>query len=249
MDVAYTCACGIDVHQKSVSVSLLIEDFDTNRPKRTNRKYDTTTNSLKELACWLDDNDVQVATMESTGQYWRPVWQILSRYSHVELKLVNPQKTKRMPGRKTDKKDAEWLVDLTRVGMIEPSYVPELPTIELRESTRLRKNLTQQLTVVNDQKGRPTWTRTLAEFMMHLVAVDAEQGIYNLSNDNETTWYEFAKEILRDEDVDVEPVSSDMFPTKAYRPANSVLDLNKAKATGFVIPTWQEALASFQSEL
>lgn len=51
MDVAYTRACGIDVHQKSVSVSLLIGDFDTNRPKRTNHKYDTTTNSLKELAC------------------------------------------------------------------------------------------------------------------------------------------------------------------------------------------------------
>lgn len=51
MDVAYTRACGIDVHQKSVSVSLLFGDFDTNRPKRTNRKYDTTTNSLKELAC------------------------------------------------------------------------------------------------------------------------------------------------------------------------------------------------------
>lgn len=151
MDVAYTRACGIDVHQKSVSVSLLIGDFDTNRPKRTNRKYDTTTNSLKELACWLDDNDVQVATMESTGQYWRPIWQILGRYSHVELKLVNPQKIKRMPGRKTDKKDAEWLVDLTRVGMIEPSYVPELPTIELRESTRLRKNLTQQLTVIKNE--------------------------------------------------------------------------------------------------
>lgn len=106
-----------------------------------------------------------------------------------------------------------------------------------------------KLTVVNDQKGRPTWTRTLAEFMMHLVSVDANQGIYNLSNDNEATWYEFAKEILRDEDVTVEPVYSDMFPTKAYRPANSVLDLNKAKSTGFEIPTWQEALASFKSEL
>lgn len=56
-----------------------------------------------------------------------------------------------MPGRKTDKKDAEWLVDLTRVVMIEPSYVPELPTIELRESTRLRKNLTQQLTVIKNE--------------------------------------------------------------------------------------------------
>lgn len=69
MDVAYTRACGIDVHQKSVSVSLLIGDFDTNRPKRTNRKYDTTTNSLKELACWLDDNDVPVSTGDRFGKY------------------------------------------------------------------------------------------------------------------------------------------------------------------------------------
>lgn len=109
---------------------------------------------------------------------------------------------------------------------------------------KLGKNL-DKLTVVNDQKGRPTWTRTLAEFMMHLVAVDAEQGVYNLSNDNEATWYEFAKEILLDEDIVVEPVSSDQFPTKAYRPVNSVLDLSKAKATGFSIPSWQEALMMF----
>lgn len=110
---------------------------------------------------------------------------------------------------------------------------------------KLGKKL-DKLTVVNDQKGRPTWTRTLAEFMMHLVAVDAEQGIYNLSNDSEATWYEFAKEILRDEDVDVEPVTSDVFPTKAYRPANSVLDLSKAKSTGFEILPWQEALHFFE---
>lgn len=71
MDVACTRVCGIDVPQKSVSVSLLIRDFDTNRPKRIKSKYDTITLSLKELACWLDDNDVQVATMKITGQYWR----------------------------------------------------------------------------------------------------------------------------------------------------------------------------------
>ena len=71
--------------------------------------------------------------------------------------------------------------------------------------------------------------------MLHLVSVEAEQGIYNLSNDGEATWYEFAKEILRDEDVNVQPVGSDQFSTKAYRPANSMLDLSKAKNTGFEI--------------
>lgn len=106
---------------------------------------------------------------------------------------------------------------------------------------KLGKKL-DKLNVVNDQTGRPTWTRTLAEFMMHLIEINAEQGIYNLSNDNEATWYEFAKEILRDEPVVIEPVTSDSFPTKAYRPRNSVLDLTKAKETGFKLITWQEAL-------
>lgn len=105
------------------------------------------------------------------------------------------------------------------------------------------------LTVVNDQEGRPTWTRTLAEFMLYLVENNQPTGTYNLSNDNKATWFEFAQEILRDADVTVKPVSSDQFPTKAYRPAHSVLDLSKAKATGFKIPTWQEALAAFEQKL
>lgn len=102
-----------------------------------------------------------------------------------------------------------------------------------------------RLTVVNDQFGRPTWTRTLAEFMLHLIDVQAEKGIYHLSNDNQATWYEFAREILKDVDVEVAPVTSDEFPQKAYRPKHSVMSLEKAKATGFVIPTWQETLKYF----
>ncbi|MGX7329829.1 dTDP-4-dehydrorhamnose reductase [Enterococcus bulliens] len=100
-----------------------------------------------------------------------------------------------------------------------------------------------KLTVVNDQYGRPTWTRTLAEFMTYLVAQKAEYGVYHLSNDNRATWFDFASEILKDTDVEVTPVTSDQFPQKATRPQYSVMDLSKAKATGFVIPTWQEALA------
>lgn len=106
-----------------------------------------------------------------------------------------------------------------------------------------------RLTVVNDQFGRPTWTRTLAEFMLHLIDVQAEKGIYHLSNDNQATWYEFAREILKDTDVEVAPVTSNEFPQKAYRPKHSVMSLEKAKATGFVIPTWQEALGQFLKQL
>lgn len=104
-----------------------------------------------------------------------------------------------------------------------------------------------KLTVVDDQLGRPTWTKTLAQFMMHLISVEADYGIYHLSNDGEATWYEFAKEILKDEDVVVEPVTSDAFPQKAYRPKKSVMSLEKSKGTGFAIPSWKDALNVFLS--
>lgn len=98
------------------------------------------------------------------------------------------------------------------------------------------------LTVVNDQFGRPTWTRTLAEFMTYVITNDAPKGIYHLSNDNHCSWYEFAKEILKETAVTVKPVTSAEFPQKATRPQYSVMDLSKAKEIGFEIPTWQEAL-------
>lgn len=102
-----------------------------------------------------------------------------------------------------------------------------------------------KLTVVNDQLGRPTWTRTLAEFMLHLIAVEATYGIYHLSNDETATWFDFAKEILKDTAVAVEPVTSAEFPQKAYRPKHSVMNLEKAKSTGFEIASWRKALNKF----
>ena len=106
-----------------------------------------------------------------------------------------------------------------------------------------------KLTVVADQIGRPTWTRTLAEFLVHLSETKAEYGIYHLSNDDSCSWYEFASEILKHTAVEVAPVTSEEYPQKAYRPRHSVMDLSKAKATGFSIPTWQEALNEFLAQV
>lgn len=102
-----------------------------------------------------------------------------------------------------------------------------------------------KLTVVNDQFGRPSWTKTLAKFMLFAVDKDLEYGIYHLSNENSCNWYEFAKEILKDTDTEVLPVSSEKYPQKAWRPRHSILDLSKTEATGFKLSTWQEALAEF----
>lgn len=98
------------------------------------------------------------------------------------------------------------------------------------------------LTVVDDQVGRPTWTYTLAQFMLYAVENKIAYGTYNLSNDNQANWFEFATEILKDTKTEVEPVSSAEYPQKAHRPEHSVLSLEKTKATGFKIPTWQEVL-------
>lgn len=106
-----------------------------------------------------------------------------------------------------------------------------------------------KLTVVNDQIGRPTWTKTLAEFMGYAVEEKLAYGLYQLSNDDSCSWYDFACEILKDTQVQVEPVDSTAFPQKAYRPKHSVMSLNKVKATGFEIPTWQKALQDFKTDL
>ena len=78
--------------------------------------------------------------------------------------------------------------------------------------------------------------------MKYVIDHKAPTGIYHLSNDNHCSWYEFAKEILKENAVEVKPVTSEQYPQKAKRPQYSVMDLSKAKAIGFEIPTWQEAL-------
>lgn len=106
-----------------------------------------------------------------------------------------------------------------------------------------------KLTVVDDQYGRPTWTRDLAEFMTFIVEKKAEYGVYHFSNDNSCTWYEFATEILKDIDVEIAPVDSSAFPQKAKRPEHSIMDLSKTKALAYQIPTWQDSLKSMLNSL
>ena len=102
------------------------------------------------------------------------------------------------------------------------------------------------LTIVSDQIGRPTWTRTLAEFMQFIVEKEAPYGVYHLSNEGSCSWYEFAKEILKENtDIEVLPVTSEEFPQKATRPKRSIMDLSKSEELGFEIISWEEALCQF----
>lgn len=106
-----------------------------------------------------------------------------------------------------------------------------------------------RLTVVDDQFGRPTWTNTLAQFMIYAIDHQLAFGTYQLSNDGTCNWYEFATAILNQTATTASPVTSAEYPQKAYRPRHSIMSLDKVKQTGFAIPTWEDALSAFISKI
>jgi transposase len=143
VQVVHERCCGLDVHKKTVVACVLVTSAD-GQVDRTIRTFGTMTGDLLSLADWLDQFKVTHVVLESTGVYWRPVFNILEEGRAIIL--VNPQHLKTVPGRKTDVKDAEWLADLLRHGLLKPSFIPPAPVRELRELTRYRKTLVQART-------------------------------------------------------------------------------------------------------
>jgi transposase len=142
MEVLYPCCCGLDVHKKSVTACVLWAEAKGKRRKEK-RRFGTFTRDLLALADWLRECGVTHVAMESTGVYWKPVWNLLDG-QFEEVLLVNAQHIKAVPGRKTDQKDSEWIADLLQHGLLKGSFVPPRPTRELRDLTRYRVSLTQE---------------------------------------------------------------------------------------------------------
>ena len=141
MDVVYERCCGLDIHKKSV-VACLLTPGTAGQAVKELRTFGTVTDELLALADWLAAAGCTHVAMESTGVYWKPVWNLLE--AHFALLLVNARHVKAVPGRKTDVKDAEWLADLLRHGLLRGSFVPDRPRRELRELTRYRSSLVQE---------------------------------------------------------------------------------------------------------
>jgi transposase len=136
MDVIYPRCCGLDIHQRFVTACVLTPE------QRETREFRTLTPDLLALGDWLAERGVTHLAMESTGVYWKPIWNLLE--DRFTLLLVNAQHVKAVPGRKTDLKDAEWLADLLRHGLLQASFVPDRAERELRELTRYRTSLVQE---------------------------------------------------------------------------------------------------------
>jgi transposase len=141
MEVLYPRCAGLDVHKKTVVACRIVPGPD-GRPCKEVRTFGTTTRELLRLLDWLAEGGVTHVAMESTGVYWKPVYNLLE--GAFTLLLVNAAHIKQVPGRKTDVKDSEWLADLLRHGLLRASFVPERFQRELRELIRYRTALVRE---------------------------------------------------------------------------------------------------------
>lgn len=145
MDVIYPRCAGLDVHKSSIAACRRIIGPD-GKLRSSVRTFGTTTHELVTLAEWLSDGVVTHVAMESTGVYWKPVWNILQ--DRFTVLLVNAQHLKRVPGHKTDVSDSEWIAQCLQFGLLSASFVPPQAIRELRDLTRHRTKLLDQRTAV-----------------------------------------------------------------------------------------------------
>jgi transposase len=136
MHVVYERCCGLDVHKRRVVACAVTPEG------RETRSFGTMTRELLALAEWLEQRQVTHVAMESTGVYWKPVYNLLE--DAFTVLVVNARHIKAVPGRKTDMKDADWIAELLRHGLVQGSFIPDRPQRELRELVRYRRSLVQQ---------------------------------------------------------------------------------------------------------
>lgn len=147
MRIVYQNVAGLDVHKKTVVVAIIVRAA-TGEWKTESRTFGTLTVDLLKLSDWLTAQGVTHVALESTGEYWKPVFNILEE--NFEVILVNAQHLSKVPGRKTDQTDAAWIAELLQHGLLQASFIPPPGQRELRELTRFRSRFVQErATLVN----------------------------------------------------------------------------------------------------
>jgi transposase len=179
MDVVYPRCCGLDLHKAKIVACVLVPGV-AGRPAKEIRTFGTMTADLLELADWLRAADCTHVAMESTGVYWKPVYNLLEE--EFTLLLANARHLKAVPGRKTDVRDCEWIATLLRHGLLQPSFVPPRPQREVRELTRYRTALVEERSAeVNRlQKTLEGANIKLAAVASNVVGVSARQMLEGL---------------------------------------------------------------------
>lgn len=176
MEVLYERCCGLDVHKKTVVACLMIT-LPNGRVQKSVRTFGTTTAEILELRDWIDLQHVSHLALESTGIFWRPLYNLLEE-GHTVI-LVNARHMKAVPGRKTDVKDSEWIADLLRHGLLKASFIPPQPFREVRDLMRYRKSLVYMRTseINRLQKVLETANIKLASVASHVLGQSGRQMI------------------------------------------------------------------------
>lgn len=144
MKVVYPRCAGIDIHKESMTVCVIIDRLDGSAPEYQKRKLATHTEGIRELMAWLEECQVTDVGMESTGVYWKPVWNALE--GRWRLHLSNPQHMRAIPGSKTDIRDGTRGAEMLAYGKLPESFIPPQWQRELRDLTRLRARMSQEVT-------------------------------------------------------------------------------------------------------
>jgi transposase len=147
MDILFTHCAGLDVHKKTIVACVLLSSPEG--VQRSIKHFATTMAGLETLDAWLTGLAVTHVAMESTGVYWKPVFNVLS--SHLEVWIVNARDMKQVPGRKTDVCDAEWICKLMSFGLLKRSFIPDVEQRDLRDLTRYRRRLVEERTSASNR--------------------------------------------------------------------------------------------------
>lgn len=145
MEIIHRVCAGLDVHKRSIAACVRVLG-ESHKLESVVRTFGTMTHDIQDMKSWFEELGVTHVAMESTGVFWKPVWNILE--GHFELLLVNPRHMKNVPGRKTDVKDCEWICQLLQFGLLRASFVPSREIRQLRDLTRSRTKLIEQTSAV-----------------------------------------------------------------------------------------------------
>jgi transposase len=205
MRVMYERCCGLDVHKKLIVACLLVVSAQGELDKQI-RSFSTMTKDLLALVDWLRAAECSHVVMESTGSFWKPVYNLMEGL--FELVVVNAQHIKAVPGRKTDVRDAQWLAELLQHGLLQPSFIPSAPQRELRELTRYRTSLVEERArIVNRlQKTLEDTNLKLSSVITDLTGVSARAILAHLlaGESDPAVLAELAKGRLRNKRAELE---------------------------------------------
>ena len=178
MDLQHPKCAGLDVHQHTVVACARVVAGSTVTHER--RTFGTTTAELLALSDWLTAHDCTHVAMESTGVYWKPIWQVLE--GQFALVLANARHIRNIPGCKSDVNDATWIADLLAHGLIRGSFVPPAPVQELRDLTRTRKQLVREITqhTLRIQKTLETANLKLTGLLSNILGVSGRAILHAL---------------------------------------------------------------------